>query len=88
MTGCAICATARRPIDPRPPIWAAVNLRVIATGAGLIVLAAAFFFYMAAMAPESADPDAMMRTVGMVSGGAAGLGGAMILIAMFRRRRD
>lgn len=64
-----------------------MNIGVVATGAGLIVLAAAFFFYMATMAPQSIDPDAMMRTVGMVSGAAAGLGGAMILFGMLRRKR-
>jgi hypothetical protein len=63
-----------------------MNIRVVGTGAGLIVLAAAFFFYMATLAPQSTDPDALMRTVGMVSGGAAGLGGAMILFGMFRRK--
>lgn len=65
-----------------------MNTRVVGTGAGLIVLAAAFFFYMATMAPQSNDPDAMMRTVGMVSGAAAGLGGAMILFGVFRRKRS
>ncbi len=64
-----------------------MNLRVVFTGAGLIVLAAAFFFYMTTMAPQSNDPETMMRTVGMVSGGAAGLGGAMILFGVFRRKR-
>lgn len=64
-----------------------MNLRVVCTGAGLIVLAAGFFFYMATMVPQSNDPDAMMRTVGMVSGGAAGLGGAMIVFGLLRRKR-
>jgi hypothetical protein len=64
-----------------------MNLRVVFTGAGLIVLAAAFFFYMTTMAPQSNDPEAMMHTVGMVSGAAAGLGGVMILFGLFRRKR-
>lgn len=64
-----------------------MNLRVVFTGAGLVVLAAAFFFYMTTMTPHSNDPEAMMRTVGMVSGGAAGIGGAMILFGLFRRKR-
>lgn len=64
-----------------------MNLRVVFTGAGLIVLAAAFFFYMTTMAPHSNDPETMMRTVGMVSGGAAGLGVAMILFGLLRRKR-
>jgi hypothetical protein len=64
-----------------------MNLRVICTGAGLIVLAAAFFFYLTTMAPHSNDPQAMMRAVGMVSGAAAGIGGAMILFGVLRRKR-
>lgn len=64
-----------------------MNLRVVFTGTGLVVLAAAFFFYMTTMAPHSNDPQEMMHTVGMVSGAAAGLGGAMILFGLFRRRR-
>jgi hypothetical protein len=63
-----------------------MNLRVVFTGAGLIVLAAAFFFYMTTMAPQSNDPEAM-RTVGVVSGAAAGLGGVMILFGLLRRKR-
>jgi hypothetical protein len=51
------------------------------------VLAAAFFFYMATLAPQSTDPETMMRTVGMASGAAAGIGGAMVLFGMFRRKR-
>lgn len=65
-----------------------MNLRVVLTGAALIVLAAGFFFYMATMAPQSNDPGAMMRTVGMVSSGAAGLGGVMILFGVLRRKRS
>jgi hypothetical protein len=64
-----------------------MNLRVVFTGAGLIVLATAFFFYMTTMAPQSNDPEAMMRTVGVVSGAAAGLGGVMILFGLLRRKR-
>lgn len=64
-----------------------MNLRVVFTGAGLVVLAAAFFFYMMTMAPRSNEPAEMMHTVGMVSGAAAGLGLAMILFGLFRRKR-
>jgi hypothetical protein len=64
-----------------------MNIRVISAGALLIVLAAGFFFYMSTMMPRSNDPVEMMRTVGMVSGGAAGLGLVMVLIGLFRRKR-
>jgi len=64
-----------------------MNIRVISAGALLVVLATGFFFYMSTMMPRSNDPVEMMRTVGMVSGGAAGLGLAMILFGLFRRKR-
>lgn len=64
-----------------------MNLRVVITGAGLIALGAGFFFYMSGLAPRSNDPAAMMRAVGMVSGGAAGLGVVMIPFGVFRRKR-
>ena len=64
-----------------------MNIRVISAGALLIVLATGFFFYMSTMMPRSNDPVEMMRTVGMVSGGAAGLGLVMILFGLFRRWR-
>jgi hypothetical protein len=64
-----------------------MNLRVVITGAVLIVLAAGFFFYMSTLTPRSNNPAEMMQTVGMVSGGAAGLGVAMILFGVLRRKR-
>jgi hypothetical protein len=54
----------------------------------LIVLAAGFFFYMLTMMPRSNDPVEMMRTVGMMSGGAAGLGLVMVLVGLFRKKRS
>jgi TRAP-type mannitol/chloroaromatic compound transport system permease large subunit len=63
-----------------------MNLRVVVTGAVLIVLAAAFFLFMGSMAPRSNDPAEMMRTVGIVAGGGAGLGVAMIIFGLFRRK--
>jgi len=65
-----------------------MNIRVVAAGALLIVLAGAFFLYMSGIAARSTDPAEMMRTVGMVSGGAAGIGAAMVLIGLLRRRRS
>jgi hypothetical protein len=64
-----------------------MNIRVISAGALLVVLATGFFLYMSTMMPRSNDPVEMMRTVGMVSGGAAGLGLVMILFGLFRRKR-
>ena len=64
-----------------------MNLRLVLTGIALIVLAAIFFFGMGAIAPRSNDPVEMMRTVGMVSGGGAGMGAVMVLIGLLRRRK-
>ncbi len=62
------------------------NLRVVLTGAGLIVLAAAFFLYMLTLTGKSTDPAAMMQTVGTVSGVASGLGVAMIVFGFLKKR--
>jgi hypothetical protein len=64
-----------------------MNIRVIAAGAVLIVLAIGFFFYMSTFMPRSNDPVELMRTVGTVSGRAAGLGLAMIVVGLFLRRK-
>lgn len=55
------------------------NVRVIATGAGLIVLAIGFFLFFLSIAPRSNDPAGLMRTVGTVSGVAIGIGAAMAI---------
>jgi hypothetical protein len=65
-----------------------MNVRVVLTGALLIVLALGFFFYMgAALAPKSNDPTAMMQTVGEVSGAVGAIGIVMVLFGVFKRRR-
>ena len=62
------------------------NWRLSITGLVLIALAVAFFFGMQTMAPKSTDPVELMRTVGQVSGVAAGIGLVMILIGLIGRR--
>jgi hypothetical protein len=64
-----------------------MNLRVVITGAAMVVLALAFFFYMGTMAPRSNDPASMMQTVGMVSGAVGAIGVVMIVFGALRRRR-
>jgi hypothetical protein len=65
-----------------------MNLRVVATGAAMIVLAIAFFFGMAAAAaPKSNDPQSLMQTVGTVSGGVGALGIVMIGVGVLRKKR-
>ena len=64
-----------------------MNVRVVVTGAVMIVAAAGFFFYMGSIAPRSTDPASMMRTVGTVSGAVGGIGLAMILFGALRRKQ-
>jgi hypothetical protein len=64
-----------------------MNVRVVATGAVMIVLALGFFFYMETLMPRSNDPAAMMQTVGMVSGGVGGIGLVMIVVGLLRRKK-
>jgi hypothetical protein len=62
-----------------------MNLRVTITGTALVGLAAAFFLGMTTMAPRSTDPVAMLRAVGQASGGAGGVGLAMIVFGLLRK---
>ena len=54
------------------------NMRVVYTGAGLLVLAIMFFLYMLSIASKSNDPAELMRVVGTVSGVVGGIAIAMI----------
>ena len=63
-----------------------MNLRVIITGAVMVVLALGFFFYMGSLAPRSNDPASMMQTVGEVSGAVGAIGIVMILFGVLRRK--
>jgi TRAP-type mannitol/chloroaromatic compound transport system permease large subunit len=64
-----------------------MNLRVMITGAALVLLALAFFFYMGTIAPRSNDPEAMMQTVGQVSGAAGAIGLVMMVLGALRRKK-
>jgi hypothetical protein len=50
------------------------NWRFVIVGGVMIGLAIVFFIVMLAMAPQSTDPQALMSTVGTVSGVVAALG--------------
>ena len=65
-----------------------MNLRLMITGALLIILAGGFFFGMWSLAPKSNDPVELMRTVGMVSGVGVGLGTVMIVLGLIGRKRS
>jgi hypothetical protein len=64
-----------------------MNVRVMATGALMIVLAAAFFLYMMTVAPRSNDPAGMMQTVGGVSGAVSAIGLVMLIFGALWRKR-
>jgi hypothetical protein len=64
-----------------------MNVRVIVTGAVMIVAALAFFFYMGTFAPKSNDPVGMMQTVGEVSGFVGALGLVMMIFGALKKKR-
>jgi hypothetical protein len=64
-----------------------MNVRVVATGGVMILLALGFFLYMETLMPRSNDPAAMMQTVGMVAGGVGALGLVMIAVGLLRRKK-
>jgi hypothetical protein len=62
------------------------NWRLIAAGTVLLALAVLFFLSMRDMTPWSNDPAALMRTVGEVSGAAAGISLVMIAFGLIGRK--
>jgi hypothetical protein len=62
------------------------NMRFVITGIGLVVLAALFFVIMSGMAPKSNDPVELMRTVGEVSGAAAGIGIVLAILGWIGKK--
>jgi hypothetical protein len=61
------------------------NTRFIVVGIVMIGAAAGFFFYMASAAGSSNDPQALMQTVGQVSGAIGGIGAVMIVLGALGR---
>jgi hypothetical protein len=62
------------------------NMRVVITGAGLLLLVGVFFAFMLNLAPQSTDPKAMMETVGQVCGVVGAIAIAMIVFGLIGRR--
>ena len=62
------------------------NWRVVIVGSVLIVLAAAFYFFMLSIASKSNDPAALMQTVGQVAGAVIGLSVVMIVVELIGKR--
>lgn len=62
------------------------NMRLIAVGIVLIVLAAGFFLVMMGMAPKSNDPKSMMETVGQASGAVIGIAVVMVIFGFIGKK--
>lgn len=62
------------------------NMRLVIVGAILVVLAIGFFAYMTSIASSSNDPQELMRTVGMVSGGVGGLAVVLVVLGLIGRK--
>jgi hypothetical protein len=62
------------------------NWRIVIVGLVLIVLAVAFFFFMLSTASKSNDPQALMQTVGTVSGAVSGISLVMIIIGLIGKK--
>ena len=62
------------------------NMRIVAVGAVLIVLAVGFYLFMLSMAAKSTDPKALMETVGTVSGVVIGISVAMIVVGLIGKK--
>jgi hypothetical protein len=62
------------------------NWRLVIVGGVLIVLAAGFFLTMMGMAPKSNDPQSLMQTVGMVSGGVGGIAVVMMILGLIGKK--
>ena len=61
-------------------------MRVVYTGAALLVLAIAFFVGMMVIAPRSTDPVKLMETVGTVSGAVGGLAIVMMVLGLIGKK--
>ncbi len=62
------------------------NWRIVTVGMILIVLALGFYFFMGLMAPQSTDPQALMETVGTVSGVVFGISVVMIALGLIGKK--
>lgn len=63
------------------------NMRLVIVGLVLAVLAVGFFLYMMSMAPKSNDPQAMLATVGQVSGAVGAIGLVMAVIGLIGKKK-
>ena len=73
------------PSNQKEKTMPARNTRFIVVGAVMIGAAVGFFLYMASAAGSSNDPQALMQTVGQVSGAIGGIGAVMIVLGALGR---
>lgn len=64
------------------------NMRVVITGAVLLVCAIGFFLFMAGIAGKSTDPAEMMKTVGEAAGVVGGIALVMIVVGLIGKKND
>jgi len=62
------------------------NWRLVFTGLLFLVLAAAFFFLMLTLAPQSTDPAELLRLSGQVSGAVGGVSVVLILYGLIGKK--
>ena len=63
-----------------------ITWRLVIVGGGLVVLAIGFFLFMMGMMPKSNDPQAMMQTVGEVSGVVGAIGLVMAVFGLIGKK--
>ena len=63
-----------------------VTWRLVIVGGVLVVLAVGFFLFMMGMMPKSNDPQAMMQTVGEVSGVVGAIGVVMAVFGLIGKK--
>ena len=64
------------------------GLKLARAGYFLLAVAAIFFIAMMFLAPQSNDPVEVMRLSGQAAGVAAGIGIALIVADLFKRRKN
>lgn len=62
------------------------NWRFVIAGAVAVVLAGVFFIFMMGLAPQSADPKALMETAGSTSGVVAAIGLVLVVLGFMGRK--
>jgi hypothetical protein len=63
------------------------NWRLVVVGLVLVAAAIGFFLFMMGMAPRSNDPQALMQTVGQVSGAVGAIGLVMFLFGLVGKKK-